>query len=115
MGRTRPPGIVEDIGELEADLDDMDILGIESFDLGNTGVPDVDPDDEVKGLEEEEKEEKKELEGSTKIIVHLTEEQHALIMPRIQKCCEEAELYDLTSLFIAAIDALEKNLGILDA
>jgi hypothetical protein len=108
-------GIVEDIGALEEDFEDLDLLGIESFDGVKFETSDDVPDpDNFEEEEDEEKEEKKEVEGSTKIIIHLTEEQHAKLMPRIQKCCEEAELYDLTSLFTAAIDSLEKQLGIID-
>ncbi len=102
------PGIVQDLDELEAELEDTDWLGIRSFDLGNLG-PDEKGEGEVAGLEGDAP--KKEMEGSTKIIIHLTEEQHAQIMPRIQKCCEAAEIYDLSSLFMAAIDSLERDLS----
>ncbi len=106
-------GIVEDYKELEMDEDDLDLLGIESLDIGQMDFEeedDQDPDMPDDDGEEEEEEEEKKVEGSTKIIIHLTEHQHDLVMKKVQRCCEKAQLFDMTAFFIAAVDSFEATL-----
>lgn len=49
--------------------------------------------------------------GITKVIIHLTDEQHLEIMQKVQKCCEKSSIFDLTSFFIAAVNCFDRELN----
>lgn len=92
-------GINTDLANLGPDFE-LDLLGILSFDLE---PPVYEP------LETEASKDR--VEGLTKIIIHLNDLQHVQVMKRIQTCCEKAELYDLTSFFLEALNVFEKHLS----
>lgn len=91
-------GVNEDLEVLGPDFE-IDMLGIESF---NLDAPSFEAEEKIQGEPSEN--------GLTKIIIHLTDEQHLEVMKKVQACCQKAELFDLTSFFIEAVNRFHSEL-----